>query len=216
MPLELLVPSLQRVKIPSSSSSDPAQLHPLHLLLDQLLLTIGSSKAKYDIELPQILSDGGGAGEAEETMMWFALNYEKAHEVGDDERTRNEGPWVDDGWRKKWLERLERREYVLLMFLRPSILMTSRVQIQILLCLLKLSLPQPVEPEESPKRKRIKRQTTMDTESTEDLLERFIDKLTIWQYFSGAFDVYAANRNVSLSDDRDWMQVFCEDLVEPL
>lgn len=94
--------------------------------------------------------------------------------------------------------------------------MTSRVQIQILLCLLKLSLPQPVEPEESPKKKRSKRQTTMDTESTEDLLERFIDKLTIWQYFSGAFDVYAANRNVSLSDDRDWMQVFCEDLVEPL
>ena len=111
MPLELLIPSLERVNIPSSSSSDPTQLHPLHPLLDQLLLTISSSRTKYAVELPQILSDGGGAGEAEETMMWFALNYEKAD--GDDERTRTEGPWVDDVWRKKWLERLERREYVL-------------------------------------------------------------------------------------------------------
>ena len=111
MPLELLMPSLQRVNTPSSSSSDPSPLHPLHPLLDQLLLTVSSSRAKYTIELPQILSDGGGAGEAEETMMWFALNYEKAD--GDDERTRAEGPWVNDLWRKKWLERLEKREYVL-------------------------------------------------------------------------------------------------------
>jgi hypothetical protein len=47
--------------------------------------------------LPQILSDGGGAGEIEENMMSFALNYE---------------PWIDEGWRKGWLERMERREYV--------------------------------------------------------------------------------------------------------
>ena len=44
-------------------------------------------------------------------MMWFALNYEKAD--GDDEKRRAEGPWVNDLWRKKWLERLEKREYVL-------------------------------------------------------------------------------------------------------
>ena len=93
--------------------------------------------------------------------------------------------------------------------------MTGRVLIQILLCLLKLSLPQPVEPEGSPKKKGRKRHTTMDAEATESLFDRFTDKLAAWQYFSGEFDVYATNRNVSYNDARDWMQVFCEDIVEP-
>ena len=93
--------------------------------------------------------------------------------------------------------------------------MSSRVMIQILLCLLKLSLPQPDEPEGSPKKKKRKRETTMGTEATESLFDRFTDKLAAWQYFSGEFDVYATNHNVSSNDDRDWMQVFCEDIVEP-
>jgi hypothetical protein len=116
MPLHLLVPSMVRVNVASSSQSVPTTPHPLHALLDQLLLSVRSSSNKYHIELPQILSDGGGAGEIEESMMWFALNYEKVD--GDEDRTRlnsathAEGPWVDEAWRKRWLERMERREYV--------------------------------------------------------------------------------------------------------
>lgn len=116
MPLQLLIPSMRRVNVPSTSQLDSTDPHPLHALLDQLLLSIRSSRDKYHVELPQILSDGGGAGEAEETMMWFALNYEKSD--GDDDRTRLsssvhvEGPWANEVWRNKWLDRMERREYV--------------------------------------------------------------------------------------------------------
>jgi len=48
--------------------------------------------------------------------MWYVLNYEIAD--SDEVRTRPngsghaEGPWVDDEWRKGWLERMERRESV--------------------------------------------------------------------------------------------------------
>jgi hypothetical protein len=93
MPLHLLVPSMLRVNVASSSQSPPITPHPLHALLDQLLLSVRSSSNKYHVELPQILSDGGGAGEVEENMMWFTLNHEK---VG----------------RTEWLDRMERREYV--------------------------------------------------------------------------------------------------------
>src|SRR5262245_40738160 len=64
MPLNLLVPSLLRVA--------PAQTgppHPLHALLEPLLLGPRAAADKYRVELPQILADGGGAGEMEESMM---------------------------------------------------------------------------------------------------------------------------------------------------
>lgn len=115
MSLHLLVPSLLRVNATSSPQLGSITPHPLHTFLDQLLLSVRTSFNKYHIELPQILSDGGGAGEAEEVMMWFALTYEKAD--GDNqgcprEATHTQGPWVDKKWRKRWLERMERREFV--------------------------------------------------------------------------------------------------------
>ena len=109
MPLHLLVPSLQRVNTPFDAS-----IHPMHAFLAPLLLTTRSSGNKYHTELPQILTHGGGAGEMEETMMWYALTHEKA-----DEETQNslpesaDGPWVLPNWRRKYLERMERREYVI-------------------------------------------------------------------------------------------------------
>ena len=111
MPLDLLVPSMQRVSVASSSQPDPPSPHPLHELLDQVLLSVRASANKYHVELPQILADGGGQGEAEEMMMWYALNHEKAD--GDENKARGggeEGPWLDEAWRKRWLDRLERRE----------------------------------------------------------------------------------------------------------
>lgn len=116
MPLCLLVPSMLRVNVASSSQPIPTTPHPLHSFLDQLLLSPRSTSNKYHIELPQILSDGGGAGEMEESMMWFALNYEKTGQDEDHTRlsgtTHSEGPWIDENWRKRWLERMERRECV--------------------------------------------------------------------------------------------------------
>lgn len=100
MPLNLLIPAIKRVNRPATDV-----YHPLHALIDPLLLTVRSSTTKYNKELPQVLDDGGAAGEMEEAMMWFALNHEK-HEQSDE-------PWLDHKWRASWFSRLERRECVL-------------------------------------------------------------------------------------------------------
>jgi hypothetical protein len=69
---------------------------------------------KYNIDLPQILADGGGAGEIEESMMWFALSFEKYDGIAgpsqESEAEEESEPWRDEKWRQVWLERMERRE----------------------------------------------------------------------------------------------------------
>lgn len=105
MPLQLLVPSLRRVNAPSTSNPD-ASIHPMHALLEPLLLTTRSLAEKYHVAFPQILADGGGAGEMEETMMWYALTHEKIPEGME----TTEDVWSNDVWRESYLERMERRE----------------------------------------------------------------------------------------------------------
>lgn len=107
MPLKLFLSSLLRVNH-GSLVSEP---HPLHALLKPMLLTARSASNKYHIELPKILNNGGGAGEIEETTMWYVLNYEQADEdLWARTSASGEGPWVDPDWRLKWIERMERRE----------------------------------------------------------------------------------------------------------
>ncbi|KAJ6621451.1 hypothetical protein B0H10DRAFT_987545 [Mycena sp. CBHHK59/15] len=185
MPLGLFVPSLRRVQAPPADST---MTHPLHALLERLLLTTRSATNKYHVELPYILANGGGEGEEEESLMWFAVTREKSE---NDE----EEPWLNDSWRSKWMERMERRE----------------VQIQILLYLLKLSLPGPAPPPEvsSPNKRRKLGDPSPPT--LEDRLESFMDKLSMWQLV-GTLEEGLLHRN---KGDRDWMQSFCEDVVEP-
>lgn len=72
----------------------------LYATLNPLLLSVRAIHDKYHNQLPQILQDGGGAGEIEETMMWYSWNREK--------------PQLDatgeDIGKKAWMEKLERRE----------------------------------------------------------------------------------------------------------
>jgi hypothetical protein len=85
----------------------------MHALLDPLLLSTRSATNKYHVELPRILINGGGAGEMEETMMWYAVTHEKPDESIIDGLAlpeNAEGPWVDEKWREAYLERMERRE----------------------------------------------------------------------------------------------------------
>ncbi|KAI6039357.1 hypothetical protein EDC04DRAFT_1757664 [Pisolithus marmoratus] len=217
MPLTLLVPSLRRVQ--EHTASSPGSEHPLHALLEPLLLSTRSSSAKYHIELPRILANNGGAGEIEETTMWYALNYEKVGSgEGDEEngvQSGNSGDvaMMEDKWKNAWLERLERRE----------------VQIQILLYLLKLSLPGPCRPllpvtippsgigndtnlGRSARRRKEKPITVIP--SPAERLESFMDKLSTWQLISRMDDTHAGVHAVS-PKERDWMQTFCEDIVEP-
>ncbi|KAJ7634960.1 hypothetical protein FB45DRAFT_478351 [Roridomyces roridus] len=177
MPLGLFVPSLLRV----------VQHQPLHELLERLLSTTRMVKNKYHEELPRILANGGGEGEEEESMMWYAVAHEKSE--GDEDE-----PWHNETWRTTWMERMERRE----------------VQIQILLYMLKLSLPAALPPPEASSPSRKRRKVEPPPASLEDRLEAFMDKLSTWQ-LAKSLEEGLLHR----SRDRDWMQVFCEDVVEP-
>jgi hypothetical protein len=94
------------------------------------------------------------------------------------------------------------------------------VQIQILLYLLKLSLPGPPPPPpgSSKKRKRPREPATPST-TIEDELEAFMDKLSMWQLI-GNLDVIGMPEakiplpNLISKENRDWIQIFAEDVVE--
>ena len=111
MPINLLVPSLHRVQ--DASPQPPDSPHPLHAFLHPLLLSVRSVGAKYHTDLPQILAQDGGEGELEESMMWYALGYEMGEVGGPSTGVNNEDAiMLEEASRNKWLERLERREWV--------------------------------------------------------------------------------------------------------
>jgi hypothetical protein len=115
MPLTYLVPSLRRVEAPSASSSSVS--HPIHALLEPLLLTTRSVTNKYHSELLQIMANEGGAGEMEEAMMWYSVEHEKPDDFDGPSPQKHsqdgeEGQWTEVKWRERYLERMERREYV--------------------------------------------------------------------------------------------------------
>jgi len=95
-----------------------------------------------------------------------------------------------------------------------------------LLLMYKLSLPGPIPPPTVPpgkkKRRRLKIEIEADPDPTmEDYLESYMDKLSTWQLV-GALDRPNSNLSAqkqignpkSQTDDRDWIQIFAEDIVE--
>ena len=99
-------------------------------------------------------------------------------------------------------------------------LTANRVQIQILLYLLKLSLPGPPPPPPGTFKKRKRsREPREPSTTTEDELEAFMDKLSMWQLI-GNLDVVGmpgtkiSSSNLTSKENRDWIQVFSEDVVE--
>ncbi|KAG1821058.1 uncharacterized protein BJ212DRAFT_1426765 [Suillus subaureus] len=217
MPLSVFIPSLLRIQGPLDLAED--QPHPLHAFIEPLLLSLRAAVNKYHNELPQILADGGGAGEAEESIMWYALGYEKVDASAErsEHLNRDDNAMLEDKWRSGWLERMEQRE----------------VQIQILLYFLKLSLPGPCTPlppvevpltdstyfispaKHSRLQKKKKEKPNLIIPSSIERLESFMDKLSTWQLVSlmttSHTEITTRNKN-----ERDWMQKFCEDVVEPL
>jgi hypothetical protein len=119
------------------------------------------------------------------------------------------------GW-NAWKDASAFHRYPITAFLLTAL----RVQIQILLYLLKVSLPGPCPPDtdSSPlkKQRHHKREALMTVSTAEGRLESFMDKLSTWQLL-GSLDKDVPNLHTSsghAKEDRDWMQVFCEDLVE--
>ena len=83
-------------------TQENAEFHPLHTYLDPLLLSLKDASSKYHNTLTEILNDGGGEGESEERMMWFAWNHETIN-LDDQNDT-------EESWRKQWLKKLEQKE----------------------------------------------------------------------------------------------------------
>ncbi|KAL5536204.1 hypothetical protein ACEPAF_25 [Sanghuangporus sanghuang] len=196
-PLSYLIYSLRRFFFQNSDENSIP--HPLHSLLEPILLSTRAASDKYRTELVQILADGGGAGEQEEMMMWYTWEYEKT-ENGED------GTIDEEKWRKAWLERLERRE----------------VMIQILLLMLKLSIPgmQLSLTGKKGKKKKNKKQE-LPPEAIEDRLESYMDKLAVWQLTGTLESLESISQSVSLNhpkakEDIHWTQFFYEDVVAPL
>lgn len=98
-PLSHLILSLRRIGPPDLGPGNENE-HPLHALLEPLLLSTRAASDKYHTELVQILENGEGGGGPEECMMWYAWEHEKPESDDIDE----------NAWRKQWLERLEHRE----------------------------------------------------------------------------------------------------------
>jgi hypothetical protein len=86
----------------------------------------------------------------------------------------------------------------------------------------KLSLPGPAPPPAPPSGKKKRRRVEIEPDpTTEDYLESFMDKLSTWQLV-GTLDRPKSHLNAeeqtgkakSNMDDRDWIQIFVEDVVE--
>ncbi|KAG0695151.1 hypothetical protein DFH29DRAFT_1083476 [Suillus ampliporus] len=205
MPIEQADYSLLPIRQPPDIPEN--QPHPLHVFIEPLLISLRAAANKYHNELPQILTDGGCAGEAEETVMWYALGYGKTDARAECSATSTEKIYGD------------------------LISLSAWSSIQILLYFLKLSLPglcTPLSPVEVPPTDNVyfyffispikptcsRKKPRFITPSSIDCLESFMDKLSMSQLVS-LMDISRTHRTRHKSE-RDWMQTFCEDIVEPL
>ncbi|KAM5545732.1 hypothetical protein V8D89_000770 [Ganoderma adspersum] len=238
MPLQFLIPALLRATSASDPAATPSQQeqvagHPLHSLLQPVLLASRAASHKYHTRIPGVISEEGEPADPEEEYVWYAYHKDK---VGEDERQDGQGEYeAQERLKHAWLEKYERRE----------------VQIQMLLYFLLVSLPRdraaassedagtaiadslPLPPSLSPSKSKKRkhkdrgRSRTQDPppQPLEERLESYMDKLAMWQLMQ-AVDSSLGRGETSISaigkgkqkqkDDRDWMQVFCEDVVEPL
>lgn len=103
-----LIPSIRRVlPLPNSTSQSP-----LLPILVPLLQSTKDITNKYRNELPTLIETGGDGEDPEEAMMVFAWTHEKrtppSEKDSEEEREKKEAQWT-----RRWLQRHERREYVL-------------------------------------------------------------------------------------------------------
>ncbi len=113
MPLQFLIPALLR----ATSASDPAATasqqvsgHPLHSLLQPVLLVSRAVSQKYHTRIPNVISEESEPADPEEEYVWYAYHKDK---VGDDERPDGQDDYdAQERLKHAWLEKYERREYV--------------------------------------------------------------------------------------------------------
>ncbi|GJJ11489.1 hypothetical protein Clacol_005722 [Clathrus columnatus] len=214
------IKDLRRIIIPPNT--DPQEV------FKPLLLPADAIREKYHVQLSQVLQDEGGAGEIEETMMWFAYGNERYH------REAEEGGEAQVGTaRKKWLTNMEYRECKnaeqrnpLAVSTVPSTPQknptsytapTPQTKPRSLLSPRKSIFP-PTE-SMSFKRERAKPEKTKKSHiDIEERLELLMDRLSIAQLMANLqISVHPPSQPSTSTPPqvRDWMQVFCEDVVKP-
>jgi hypothetical protein len=107
MPLRFFAPSLQRLLQSAASGDDK----PNHISeVEPILLSVRGCAQKYSQDIPEILSqdEPPEEPEAEEALIWYAFNHEQAPEQAEGSNNALD----EDTWRKRWLDRMDKREYV--------------------------------------------------------------------------------------------------------
>ncbi|CAE6486290.1 unnamed protein product [Rhizoctonia solani] len=189
-PLASLVPALQRI-VPPSDWTPATGPHPLHAVLDEHLLNLVDIHKKYRKTIPALLEKEGDAQDPEEACIFYAWS----HAQPSDESVNEEK------WGKEWLHEAEKRE----------------ILVQILLRMLKLTLPSPPVP----KRKRSKDKIESKGTSYEEVisgLEMLIDRIGIIRQTATSSLKMDQEKAMGKADnhERDWAAVFCEDVLKPL
>ncbi|KAH7327618.1 hypothetical protein B0J17DRAFT_680363 [Rhizoctonia solani] len=187
-PLDSLVPALQRVT-PPSDWTPAVSPHPLHTAIDEHLLNLVDIHKKYRTTIPAMLEKEGDAQDAEEACIFYAWTQAQPSD-----ESLNE-----EKWGKDWLHEAEKRE----------------ILIQILLRMLKLTLPPPPVP----KRKRRKdNDEASPYAQTVSGLEMLIDRIGIIRQTAASSlkKEHDKATGKEVVDERDWAAAFCEDTLKPL
>lgn len=206
MPLGQFIPTIRRVV--SSSDAPTALSHPLVM---PILRSVKDITSRYRNDIPQMIATGGTGEDAEEAMMLFAWTHEKRPDGSNEMGTEEER---ETRWVKRWLQRFERRECVLIDLTTNMWffhLTFHSTMIQVLLHFLILSLPTLSSPSDKKRKRRRKRE-----DLAPDLQEAFdvlTDRLCIWR--DTDFISSEPLAGPSTFSERDWLQTFCEDVVRP-
>ncbi|KAI0086035.1 hypothetical protein BDY19DRAFT_895413 [Irpex rosettiformis] len=228
MPLDRLVPALMcavSVALPNTGYHQ-FEGHELLGLLKPHLMTPRQVTEKYHKRLAALMDQEESSDvDPDDELMWYIMRYDKG--VPED-GTTPDAQAAYEAWKSAWLNRMEQRE----------------IMVQILLHFLLLTLPGIPEDESKPyipnistpnpsprKRKHVSSssQDSLSAAALEECLEVLMDKLAMWQLIysvdlnaGGDGGVRQTHRLTSFhknkpknTDDRDWMQIFCEDVVEP-
>ncbi|CAL1702895.1 unnamed protein product [Somion occarium] len=224
-PLQHLVPALLRTSLSAIPSSSSISRDPLRQILQSLLLTPRSASQKYQNHVTRLLEDEDAIPDLEANLLWYAVKYEKIDvDENADERQQEV---AEEKWKSAWLERVERREVLIqiilhfLILTRPEPLVEDRGH-----------TPDPQPLSQSPRKRKRKTpppDNMFSNDEVEDRLEAFMDKLCMWQLTNALDDIVASNTSTSKQamtasskgkqkavDERDWMQIFCEDVIEPV
>ncbi|KAG9080708.1 hypothetical protein FRC06_006235, partial [Ceratobasidium sp. 370] len=196
-PLSNLIPSLRRVT-PPDGWSPTLSSHPLHAIIDEHLLDLVDVHKKYRKTVPALLVKEGDAQNAEEACIWYAWT----HAQPNDAEHPNTGAEHEDKWTKAWLNEAEKRECL----------------VQILLRMLKLTLPPPL-PKKQKKRKN--RDADEDPVVYADViagLEMLADRIGIIHQTSAPALQKEKEKPTGkgCTKTRDWAEIFCDDVLKPL